>query len=235
MRFAPLLELDAEQLKDIFNVDFLCYLTYEVGEIEQFKMDSIQLATADFKHYLLSLQFGAKAISQYLQTLDAYYRLGSGAGDGQSQERNVITQVLSHLPAMHDLRQLFLLQLRQFNPNIQNREYLRDIITANHVLLVNLERASQLSSCSFDLRQHLKQFCSQAIISQYGIALEDFKTNGQFVNDSIFTILHHVGTDLGRADLLCNPVILRPFSNIWKGQFHVILLIFCLNVDWLYL
>ena len=125
--------------------------------------------------------------------------------------------------------------MRRYNPNIQSREYLHDIITANHALLVNLEWASKLSSCSFDLRQHLIEFCSQTIISQYGIALEDFKTNSQFVNDCIFTILHHVGTDLGRADLLCQPVILRSLSNIWKEQFNVNLLNFLLKFRLIYM
>ena len=120
--------MNAEQLKDIFNVDLFCYITYEVGEIEQFKMDSIQLATADFKNCLLRLELGVNAIREYLQTLDAYFRLGS-EGEGQSLERDGITQVLDHLPAMRDLRQLFLLLLRRYNPNIQNREYLHEFTT----------------------------------------------------------------------------------------------------------
>ena len=74
---------------------------------------------------------------------------------------------------------------------------------------------------NFDLRQHLNKFCSRTILDNYGIALEDFKTNGRFVNDCILTVLHHIGADLDRPDLLCEPMILRSFSKIWEDDFNV--------------
>ena len=41
--------------------------------------------------------------------------------------------------SMRDLRQLFLLLIRHYNPVIQTRQYLNDVICANHVLLVLIE------------------------------------------------------------------------------------------------
>ena len=41
--------------------------------------------------------------------------------------------------SMRDLRQLFLLLIRHYNPAIQTRQYLNDVICANHVLLVLIE------------------------------------------------------------------------------------------------
>lgn len=228
LRFASQLELDMEHFKDIFTIDLLCYLTWEaVRETEEFEMNSLQ-PSVDLKPCLRRLHLGVTAIREYLQALETYSRLGTGAqgsaGSTQgSEEREKICQLRGYLPAIRDLRQLFLLQLRHFNPVIQSRRYLRDVITANHVLLLTLERAAQQSTygSSFDLSQHLNQFCSRTILSRYGTALEDFKTNGPFVNDCILTVLHHIGADLGRADLLCEPVILRPFSKIWEEEFNV--------------
>ena len=215
-----------EHFKDIFTIDLLCYLTYEaVRETEEFEINSLQ-PTVDLKPCLRRLHLGVTAIREFLQALETYSRLGSmqSGGNGHSggcEERIVLLR--GYLPAIRDLRQLFLLQLRHYNPVIQSRRYLRDVITANHVLLLTLERAAQQSSFGscFDLRQHLNQFCSRTILSRYGTALEDFKTNGPFVNDCILTVLHHIGADLGRADLLCEPVILRPFSKIWEEEFNV--------------
>ena len=226
LRFASQLELDMEHFKDIFTIDLLCYLTYEaVRETEEFEINSLQ-PTVDLKPCLRRLHLGVTAIREFLQALETYSRLGSmqTGGNGHSggcEERIVLLR--GYLPAIRDLRQLFLLQLRHYNPVIQSRRYLRDVITANHVLLLTLERAAQQSSFGscFDLRQHLNQFCSRTILSRYGTALEDFKTNGPFVNDCILTVLHHIGADLGRADLLCEPVILRPFSKIWEEEFNV--------------
>ncbi len=214
-----------EHFKDVFTIDLLCYLTYEaVRETEEFEMNSLQ-PSVDLKPCLRRLHLGVTAIREYLQALETYSRLGtqsSGNGPSQGCEER-IALLRGYLPAIRDLRQLFLLQLRHYNPIIQSRRYLRDVITANHVLLLTLERAAQQSSygACFDLRQHLNQFCSRTILARYGTALEDFKTNGPFVNDCILTVLHHIGADLGRADLLCEPVILRPFSKIWEEEFNV--------------
>jgi len=73
----------------------------------------------------------------------------------------------------------------------------------------------------FDVEKHLEQFCNAAVMDRYGRALEDFRTNGPFLNDCIMTILHHVGTDLGRADLLCTPIILKPFGKMWEEEFNM--------------
>ena len=227
LRFASQLELDMEHFKDIFTIDLLCYLTWEsVHETEEFEMNSL-IPSIDLKPCLRRLHLGVTAIREYLQALETYSRIGVPPGTEpspqKSEEREKISRLRGCLPAMRDLRQLFLLQLRHFNPVIQSRRYLRDVITANHVLILTLERAAQQSAygSNFDLRDHLNQFCSRAILSRYGTALEDFKTNGPFVNDCILTVLHHIGADLGRADLLCEPVILRPFSKIWEEEFNV--------------
>jgi timeless protein len=53
------------------------------------------------------------------------------------------------------------------------------------------------------------------------VALNDFGTNDPFVNDCVFTLLRHVGVYRGRADLLCDPAILRPLGKIWEEGFNV--------------
>jgi timeless protein len=219
LRFASQLELDMDHLSDIFSIDLLCYLAWEgVRETEQFELGLLQ-PMADLKPCLRRLHLGVTAIREYLQALETYSRLVVQQGNG----RDRVAQLRGYLPAIGALRQLFLLQLRHFNPAIQSRRYLRDVITANHVLLLTLERAVQNSPFQgcFELSKHLDQFCSRTVLARYGMALEDFKTNGPFVNDCIMTVLHHIGADLGRADLLCEPVILRPFSKIWEEEFNV--------------
>ena len=212
LRVSPKVEMKTEQINKIFTSDLLCFLVYEnAKDTEEFKMNSSSPPARQ------QLNLGVTAIREYLQALQTYSRLGSKV------EQTGVTQLLDYLPAIRDLRQLFLMHLRQFDPNIQSRKHLRDVITANHVLLLTLERAAQQSSYSmqFDLRQHLTQFSTRKIISCYGSALQDFKTNGPFVNDCILTLLHHVGADLGRADLLCDSAVLRPFCKIWEEKFDV--------------
>ena len=43
---------------------------------------------------------------------------------------------------MKELRQLLLLLIRRFNPAVQSRQYLHDVICCNHTLLVLIERCN---------------------------------------------------------------------------------------------
>ena len=218
LRFASHLKLGAKYLKDIFVVDFLSSLTWDaIYETEVFEIFSLQPSAANLKSRLRRLLLGVTALREYLQALHTYQ--GSSIRTGEHR-----LHVEGYLPIMHLLRQLFLLRLRLFNPVFQSRRYLCDIITANHVLLITLERTIQNSpndENSFDISKHLEQFCTKTILNRYGTALADFKTNSIFINDCIFTVLHHVGIDLGRPDLLSDLIILEPFSQMWTCEFNV--------------
>lgn len=238
--FIPQLKLEVEHYPDIFSIDLLCYLTWEaVSQTEELEIYSFQ-PSVDVKPCVRRLHLVVKAIGEYLQALAKYSEADSSQIKGLSlkghQEKR-ISQLCHFLPAIRDLRQVFLLQLHHFNPMIQSRRYLHDVITTNHTLLLTLEKAAKQSGAmGFDMNQHLYQFCSRAILDRYGNALEDFKTNGAFVNDCILTILHHVGGDLGRTELLFEPDILRPFTKICDEDFTVRLnfkctLLLCIHKD----
>lgn len=62
-------------------------------------------------------------------------------------------------------------------------------------------------------------FATVDIMRQYGILLEDFKLNGEFVNNCIFTMMHHIGGDLEHIATLFQPSILKSFSDIWETDY----------------
>lgn len=53
----------------------------------------------------------------------------------------------------------------------------------------------------------------------YGLLLEDYKENGEFVNECIFTMMHHVSGDLNSIGLLFQPKIIKTFLQIWESGF----------------
>ncbi|KAI9557987.1 putative TIMELESS/TIM-1 protein [Daphnia sinensis] len=227
--FISKLKLDIGRFSNVFTIDLLCFLTWEVvHQAELFEMNSLQ-PTNGLEPCLRRLHLGVKAIWEYLQMFKEYSPVRKDSTRlNESQLENCgeefICDLRSYLPAVRDLRQLFLLLLRHFNPMIQNRQYLCNVIATNHVLLLELERAakqSPLAAQCFDLNQHLNQFCTETIVNRYGIALEDFRTNSSFVNDCIFTLMHHVGVDLGRPDLLCQQGILHSFRDIWEEDLNI--------------
>lgn len=53
----------------------------------------------------------------------------------------------------------------------------------------------------------------------YGLLLEDYKENGEFVNECIFTMMHHVSGDLNSIGLLFQPKIIKTFLQILESGF----------------
>lgn len=43
----------------------------------------------------------------------------------------------------------------------------------------------------FDMPAHLRQFATVQIMDRYGKVLLDFKSNPEFVNDCVLTLMHH--------------------------------------------
>ncbi|XP_046460181.1 protein timeless-like isoform X2 [Daphnia pulex] len=226
--FAPLLKLDINHVKDVMNIEILSYLTWGVIHETEI-LDKNYFREVNLESSVRRLHRGVTAIRQFLQVLEMYSKgvcwtsQQVESDDSQGCE-TYIRQLHSFLPVMKDLHRAFLVLLRQYNPNVQNRQYLRDVIASNHLLLVTLERAAGVPAYggrSVDLKEHLKQFCTPTIVAKYAIALSDFRTNDIVVNHSIFQFLHHVNGDLGRIDLLLDPVIVRPFVKICEEQFKI--------------
>lgn len=59
------------------------------------------------------------------------------------------------------------------------------------------------------------------MMQQYGILLESFLENGEFVNDCILTMMYHVGGDLQQVTALFQPVILKTYSKIWETEYEL--------------
>ena len=121
------------------------------------------------------------------------------------QDKKKLFKVRKSACSLSELRSLLLLLIRKFNPALQTKQYLKDLITCHHNLLVLTEHTH------FDTKaitQHLYQFATLEVMRQYGHVLEQFRSNTQHVNDAIFTMMHHVsGTKPCRGE--CNLFMLK--------------------------
>lgn len=59
------------------------------------------------------------------------------------------------------------------------------------------------------------------LMQKYGMLLEDFDNNGKFINDCIFTMMHHIGGDIDNISTLFQPNILKTFSRIWESDYDI--------------
>lgn len=78
------------------------------------------------------------------------------------------------------------------------------------------------------------RFATLEVMHQYGLLLQDFETNGEYVNDCIFTMMHHVGGDLNRINVLFQPNILNVFLKIWQSGFEICEVIYLFDFSFIF-
>ncbi|XP_068904015.1 protein timeless isoform X2 [Tenebrio molitor] len=216
LKFATQLELDLEHVSPVLSQEVLSYLVFQgVWIYEELEM-SAKIPQIDLKPCLRRLHLVVTAIREFLQAVETYQKMIHLSED----DRMTLANLQNHITDMDDLRSLFLLLLRQYNPNIQSRQYLQDLILTNHSYLLFLDSATKQRH-SFNIMEHLKQFATVEIMRQYGLLLESFKENGEFVNNCIFTMMHHIGGDLEHVATLFQPSILKTFSLIWETDYEI--------------
>lgn len=160
---------------------------------------------------------------------------------------NYIRLLQLQISVTDDLKHLFILLIRNYNPAMQSRQYLQDLIVTNHILLLIPEGISQapdpigyhklmthIEQYGRSIREKLNsktdiflhfsagRFATAEIMQQYGLLLENFTENGEYVNDCIFTMMHHIGGgDLGHVTTLFQPIILKTYSRIWEADYEL--------------
>lgn len=219
LKFAAQLELELEHISSVLSYDIVSYLTFEgVNLCEQLELMSRQKGI-DLKPYLRRIHLVVTAIREFLQALSVYNK----SSHLSPEDKEYINTLQLQIACTSDLRHLFVLLLRCYNSNLQSRQYLQDLVVTNHVFLLLIDDASKQSpeGCHVNMTEHIQQFATVDIIHSYGTLLENFRENGELINDCIFTMLHHVGGDLNQIVILFQPSILKTFSQIWEMEFEL--------------
>jgi timeless protein len=182
LKFAAQLELDLEHINTVLCFDIVSYLTFEgVNLCEQLELISRQQGTDQVKPHLRRIHLVVTAIREFLQALDVY----KNSSHLSIEDTHFLSDLQEKICCTENLRDLFVLLLRQYNPSLQSTQYLQDLIVTNHLLLILLDNATKQDdkNCRIKMIEHITQFATVDIVHQYGILLERFQENGDFVND----------------------------------------------------
>lgn len=153
LKFAVQLELDLEHINPVLSHEILSFLVFQGICIYEELEICAKIADIDLKPCLRRLHLVVTAIREFLQALESYQKMIHISED----DRAVLLKLQLLITGTDSLRQLFVLLLRQFNPNIQSRQYLQDLILTNHHYLLFLDNASKETG-DFNLIEHLKQY-----------------------------------------------------------------------------
>lgn len=218
LKFATQIELDLEHVCSVLSFDIVSYLTAEgVNLCEQFEL-AVKFNGNDLKSKIRRLHLVVTAIREFIQAMEVYKKSRHIC----NIDNEFLLKLQMKMCETEELRSLFVMLLRHYNPRYHSKQYLQDLIVTNHNLLILLDNVMKQPDYKGESKMidHIRQFSSPEIMCQYGLLLEDYEKNGEFVNDCIFTLMHHVGGEVGLISLF-QPNILKTFTLIWKSEFEI--------------
>lgn len=219
LKFSTQIELDLEHVCSVLSFDIMSYLTAQgVYLCEQFEL-AIKLDGNDLKPNVRRLHLVVTSIREFIQALQMYQKQSHIS----EADKIILAKLQLKMCETEELRLLFVLLLRHYNPKYHSKQYLQDLIVTNHILLLFLDNVMKSPEYkgSANMVDHLRLFATPEMMHQYGLLLEDYEENGEFVNDCIFTVMHHVGGELESLISLFQPKILKTFTSIWKSEFGI--------------
>lgn len=155
LKIASQLELDLEHIKCVLSFDILSYLTYQaVNLYEQLELTSRHRGM-DLKQDLHRMHLAVAAIREFLQALTTYTNI-SHLSDNDKKYIHLLQLQIS---GTEDLKQLYVLLIRNYNPAIQSKQYLQDLIDTNHMLLLipdGVDDSIDIKEKT-KLKEHIKQ------------------------------------------------------------------------------
>nr|QCH40579.1 timeless [Chilo suppressalis] len=219
LKFATQIELDLKHVCSVLSFDIASYLTAEgVNLCEQFEL-AMKLDGNDLKPSIRRLHLVVTAIREFVQAVEVYKKFTHIC----QEDQNALVRLQIQICDTEELRSLLVLLLRHYNPKYHSKQYLQDLIVTNHILLRFLDNVMKLPEYTgtANMLEHMEQFATSELMYKYGLLLEDYAVNGEFINDCIFTLMHHVGGEIGSLITLFQPKILKTFTSIWKSEFEI--------------
>ncbi|GAB1600996.1 protein timeless-like isoform X2 [Argonauta hians] len=208
-------EMNFAYIRDVVTVDTIGFLVYQgVDTHEELILSGkkkIETATKKKR-----LHFTVASIKEMLKTIEMYDNHMSILLSRDDTQR--LQNIKCNLLNMTDLRQMFLLLIRTWEN--QSYTFLRDLIVTNHSFLLLLDQwhRNAPSTQNFEMIQHINQFATIDVMQRYGSLLEYFNKNSPCVNDSIFTMMHHVAGDCKRPEVLMQMPILKLFTELCDDE-----------------
>nr|AWY11217.1 timeless [Tritonia tetraquetra] len=210
LSFSQQQELELVQIKEILNMDLFGFLVYEgVKNCEALMMHRNKNSDCAVEKHRLHLV--VCTLNQMFRTL-----LANNKTEPVKDYLHSLQKFLSHVS---NLRNLFVLLIRQHVSSEQSQTYLCDLVQTNHVLMLLIEEwltAGFLQEDSkFSLLTHVNQFATNKVMAKYGSLLEQEDGNRGNLNTAVLTMMYHVAGSCHRHDTLIQLPILKVFSDIW--------------------
>ncbi|ELU06070.1 hypothetical protein CAPTEDRAFT_202856 [Capitella teleta] len=198
-------------IREGLGVDTVGFLVFHVvRSFEHLKIakDSNHNLAPFLKQTLLPLV----ALHQVFNTISHYWESCEIAND-----KIYLLSLMGYLTGLGDLSMLFIQLANQVSIEKYGKTLQREVILTTHkfLLMADLVRThGGPSQPPLDLLSYVPHFANSHTMLQYSQILSDFKDNSSLLNQSIFTMMHHVAGECNQPQSLLQAPIIQTFINI---------------------
>ncbi|XP_050426271.1 protein timeless isoform X2 [Adelges cooleyi] len=220
-RFCKILDVDLKTVRNIVSFRLISFMAHEgLNVLEQLLVAKRQKAH-DLHLHVRHLHLVVMAIKEVIKTIEYYRQSTVGSpvyGEFIEELKNSGCNSPDSITWTQDLKSLFALLIRHYDQKIQVNEYLQDLITTNHLVLIFFDNFKDFWNLNECIRAHVKKFAAPDIMLNYGLVLKNHETNKEFVNEAVLTMMHHIVGEVENTTVLYQPIIMKSFLEILEKK-----------------
>jgi len=202
LKFASGNRTGLSNIRELISVDVVGVLIYHLCMLQEAMLCChTRLPQAVSREFQMCLRSLHEIIDYVLKESDAIPK----------QDQSYIAAIKPHFAAMTDLREMFPYLIRHFDREALSLDILSDIITLNHKVLLMIETCD---GENIDMYAHIQNFASGDMMMRMMSCLEDFASCGEDLIDAVFTMMHHVVSNLGQLDAVMQWPILQQICHL---------------------
>ncbi|XP_050529066.1 protein timeless isoform X2 [Daktulosphaira vitifoliae] len=225
-RFCKIVEIDLKIVRKIVSFQLISFMAHEGLKVLEHLMVAKRQKAHDIHLPVRHLHLVVMAIKEVIKTIEYYRQSVVGLSSIYEDFINNLKIDLKNsgfnspdsISWAQDFKSLFALLIRHYDKDIQTIEYLQDLITTNHMVLIFFDNIKHFCNLKESIRAHVKKFAAPDIMLNYGLVLKNFITNDEFVNEAILTMMHHIVGEVENTTVLYQPLILKSFLQIMEKK-----------------
>ncbi|XP_015376105.1 PREDICTED: protein timeless-like [Diuraphis noxia] len=220
-RFYKLSNVELKLVRRIVSFKLISFIVHEGFKIsEQLTIAKLQ-KSPNIHLKVRHLHLAIMAIKEVIKTIEYYHQTAVDSpfyADLIKDLQNSSNNSPESISWVNDLKSLFTLLIRYYDRDIQIIEYLHDLIVTNHMVLSLFDTLKNCWNLNDGITAYVKKFAVPDIMYKYGIVLQNYEKNSEMVNESVFSMMHHVITKVENTTSLFQPIILKTFLKIFENN-----------------
>ncbi|XP_026821467.1 protein timeless [Rhopalosiphum maidis] len=219
-RFCKLSNIELKLVRRIVSFKLISFIVHEGLKISEQLTIAKRQKSPNIHLKVRHLHLAVMAIKEVIKTIEFYRQTAVDSlmyADLIKDLQNSGNNSPESITWAKDLKSLFTLLIRYYDSDIQIIEYLHDLIVTNHMVLSLFDTLKDCWNLNDNITAYIKKFAVPDLMYKYGVVLQNYEKNSEIINESVFTMMHHV-SKVENTTALFQPIILKTFLKMFENN-----------------